>query len=276
MISLNIPDTSKASAIADWVELYVANDRDELSKAALASHIEASSGSEPTESDINSVWQEMEYRLSLYGETPPYEVEGDLIVSTIDWQDIPEYMTCIIFSLEGNAEEPGRGGVLFERITCESIRNYIQGEALIYGHPERLTVRELAYKMNEEFNCEPPLVRNDRDLDVVAWKPFGDRKGSQVVMLVQCAAGHNWKGKMKDLNLDAWCRYIFFGSTPIRGFSIPSIISDRAILSEIYLDAGLLIDRARLYKYLVNETPADNLRDDLNTWCNERLDDILH
>lgn len=276
MITLNIPDTSKASAIADWLELYVANDRDEISKAALASHIEASSASEPSESDINSVWQEMDYRLSLYGDTPPYEVDGDLVVSTIDWQNIPEYMTCLIFTLMGNPDESKRSGTLFERITCESVKNYIQGEALIYGHPAPMTVRELADKMNEEFNCEPPPVRNDRDLDVVAWKPFGDRKGSQLVMLIQCGAGHNWKGKMKDLNIDAWRRYIYFGSTPTRGFSIPSIISDRELLSEIYLDAGLLIDRARLYRYFVNETPADNLRDDLNIWCNERLVDILN
>ncbi len=135
-------------------------------------------------------------------------------------------------------------------------------------------MKELAIELNEKFVSEIPPSRNDRDLDIVAWKPFGDNRSSQIIILIQCAAGHNWPKKRKDLNLKAWMTYIHFSCTPIRGFSLPIILSDSRDLHEKSMDAGLILDRSRIYRNSITGNPSDGLREELKTWCLSRLDEI--
>ncbi len=274
MIISEIPDTQSSYTLADWVELFVTSNQEDISKSRVRSFIEQQSGTDPSDSDIDNIWLELENRQFLYGENPPYTVNRDLIVHNLDWNECPEYLTCLIFSLYGNQSDSVTGGRIFEKISNEAIRNFIGGKSIIFGAPNEITVEELAKELQEKFITEFPSERRDRNLDIVAWKPFGDNRSSQIIILIQCAAGHNWKGKLKELSLDAWTKYIHFACTPIRGFSLPLILSNSSDLFEISIDAGLILDRSRIYRNSLEETPSDNFREELKTWCLSRLEEI--
>jgi len=275
MFRFSIPDPSSKDNIADWVEIFVAFSNGEFSKSELSSYIEESSGSEPDEFLVDSVWQELVFREILYGDKTPFKVDGRTVKSAINWNDHPEYMTCLIFSLVGNSEDSAKSGKLFERITGEAMKNFLHGSAAVFGHPRNIRLEDMCGTMKEKFNCYPPSYRKDRGLDVFAWKPFGDSRASQIVILMQCAAGHNWKTKLTELSIDAWKRYIHFASPPIKGFSIPCIISDASSLEEASFDGGIIIDRVRLYRNIASSQGVNqNLKRELLTWCKRRLKEI--
>ena len=271
----SISDPGNAEVIADWVEFYIAQAEGELSKSGLRSYLEESSGLEPADEQIDSVWLELEARERLYGPHPPYKVQGNVVESIIDWEQYPEYLACLIFAVAGNPVEPLKSGTLFERITNEAVRNFIVGESITVGFPNTMDVEEIARHLHEKYNTEPPWYRQDRNLDVVAWKSFGDGRCSQIIVLIQCAAGHNWPSKKRELNVDAWCNYIQFACKPIKAFSIPVIISDRIRLEDDSTDAGVIIDRARIYRNIVQAIPEDELRRDVQNWCADRLTEML-
>ncbi|MGD1041857.1 MAG: hypothetical protein ABR913_02200 [Sedimentisphaerales bacterium] len=273
--SYSLPDTINRESVADWVEFFVTLTKGGLAKSELSAYMESSSGNEIGDDIIDSVWQELEYREYLYGEDPPFAVEGVIVRSLIDWENLPEYMTCLIFALEGNPKDSLSSGMLFERITEQAVKNFISGKCLRTRSPRKVSVTNIAKAVNERFNYEPPSYRQDRDLDVVAWKDFGDDRSSQVVVLIQCAAGQNWQSKLKDLNLDAWTKYIHFACRPIKGFSIPVIISDKTKLEEHSTDGGIIIDRTRIYRNVIINKPLDNLRKELKVWCKKRIAEMV-
>ena len=278
MFKYDISRFKSTNYVADWVELYITYMEDSLLKAELSSRLESSQGSEPDEDFIDSVWNELETRVARYGiDKSPYKVEGKLVSSIIKWQDIPEYLTCLIFALEGNpnTEIPAAtSGKLFEYISQIAVKNYINGDCVIYGSPDGEKADEMAKKMNEYFIKFPPSQRKDRDLDLCAWKSFGDNRASQIILLIQCAAGQNWKGKLNSLSIKAWSRYIDFAVCPLRGFTLPIIMEDQDLI-EYSSDGGVIFDRTRLYNNIVGFHIDEELRKELITWCNIRLSEIL-
>lgn len=267
----DIPDPNRVETIADWAEFYVMITQSELSKSELRSYVEASSGSEPSDELIDSVLMELETREKLYGVNPPFSIQGSLIQPAFEWKERPEYMTCLIFALEGNPIDPLQSGVLFERIINEAIRNFIGGESIPVGFPNTRKAEDIANSLNEHYVYEPPEYRQDRNLDVVAWKPFSDERASQIVVLIQCAAGRNWTSKKTELNLDAWCKYIHFACKPIKGLAIPIVITDKIRVEEDSTDAGLILDRTRIYRNITKDLTPGELHNDLETWCMGRL-----
>ncbi|MBI4947381.1 MAG: hypothetical protein HY840_13395 [Bacteroidetes bacterium] len=280
MLRYNIPDATSSEVVADWIELYVTYLKDSISKSQIASYIQASEGSDPEDGFIDSVWNVLACRVELYGSNPPIEVQPLSINSLIDWEQYPEYLACLIYALEGNpntsSTSAAKAGKYFERISNEAIKNYIKGNSLIYGFPTEQNIQTIADNfLKEKFNYLPPAYRKDRDLDIIAWKDWEDNRASQIILFIQCAAGSNWKGKIKDLNMRAWEKYIHFAASPIKGFSVPVVISDKEKLHEISTDAGLIIDRPRIYKQTFQYEFKDiDLRPILLNWCKNRIAEI--
>ncbi len=278
MFNYDISSPNDATNVANWIEFYIAHEEESISKADLSSHIEGAIGDEPSEDFIASVWNELEIRQILYGADAPFTVNGRVIEPRIQWRDKPYYMSFLIYSLEGNPNTAETtavdGGKLFEKISREAIENYIGGKAIIYGFPAEQTVQSIAQdELKEKFVYTPPSYRKDRNLDIFAWKPFDDNRSSQVVMLVQCASGFNWKGKLNELNISAWTKYIHFSATPIKGFAAPITVTSAQEIEEHSTDSGVFFDRLRLYR-LLNNLPAD-LHQECTKWCDIRISQML-
>lgn len=276
MPTMQIDNPSSRQYVADWVEFKLCVTGEDLSKSELSSFIEDSSGSEPTNEFIDDVWNELERRVLLYGDQPPFELSPRLVTPSITWEDCPEYLMCIILSIDGNSAEVAKTGKLFERLSCKAVRNYFGGDAVIYGFPQKQSVQDICTQMYERFGFNPSANFKDRGVDIICWKPFGDRRKSQLAAIIQCAAGHNWEKKLLSVPLDAWRQYISWsGSLPLKGFTTPIIIEDNEF-HDVVTDAGLMFDRPRLYRNVHSIADTDlSLKTDLITWCQNRVSNFV-
>lgn len=266
-----IENPNSVSNVADWVEFYVFAMNDSLSKAELLSYIEDSSGSEPEQAFIDDVWLELERRLILYGTIKPYQLDVREILPLINWQDRPEYLTCIILSIDGNSVEAVKTGKLFERLSSKAVSNYFAGKSIIYGHPSKQTIRSIATQMCETFITEPSAYFKDRGVDIICWKPFNDNRKSQITILIQCAAGFNWDTKLLGIPYDSWTQYIHWGSKPLKGFTAPIVVSEKRYHDTV-TDAGIMFDRPRIYQNIHFDYENDkDLITDLINWCEPRV-----
>ena len=180
MINFDIPDATNISCVADWIEFLIAYEHTSISKSAVASKIEGAMGEEPNDTFLTSLWDELEVRMILYGDQPPFICNKMEVISNINWTANPEYLMCLILALTGNSFDPTPSGKLFERISMEAAKHYINGSAIIFGHPKLLSILEICRLTNERFKSELPSNYKDRGLDVVAWKPFDDNRGNQI------------------------------------------------------------------------------------------------
>lgn len=276
MPSKLMDNPNSINSVADWVEFYIYATEDSLSKAELSSHIEDSSGSEPDQTFIDDIWLELDRRYFLYGDNPPFEVEYREIKPLLDWKTVPEYLTCLILSLDGNSVDSVSTGKLFERLSSKAISRYFNGNSIIYGHPSKQTVKDIAKKMYETFIQEPTPSFKDRGVDIICWKPFGDSRKSQITALIQCAAGFNWDKKLLGIPYRAWLNYIQWGSDPIKGFTAPIVINEKRY-DDVVTDAGLMFDRPRLYRNIQYVFSDDeDLTDELIAWCQPKVNSFVN
>jgi hypothetical protein len=183
---------------------------------------------------------------------------------------------CLFFSYSGGAVNIN-GTKLFERLSQQVLKSYLCGEAKVLGFPNNgnLTTQlnELAEKLYESRgNRDPDPHDKDSGVDVVGWKPFHDEKNSQLIVLMQCAAGWNWRTK-KQVPLPTWAQYIHWNfTTTIQSISIAEIIELKK-WQKITDEYGLVFDRARIVRCLYSTTFVieSGLRDEIIAWCQEKL-----
>lgn len=271
MYEFSISDPESFSYVADWAELYIATNKCSLSKSEVQSSVELSQGYEPSDTFIDSIWNELERRQYLYGETPPFFIEDRSINFNIEWEDKFEYLMCLILSVFGNSQDSLATGKLFERISNEAIKNYlVNAETIIYGFPQKQKLQDIVTKMCERFQFAPPTKFNDRGVDIIAWKSFKDKRSSQIIILFQCASGNNWRSKTCEISMCAWRNYACWGAYLMKGFCVPKVIkiSD---FDETSYDAGILLDRPRICKNTFNIQIDAGLKQKMREWCNKKL-----
>lgn len=280
-----LQDTESATGMADWIELELAAGEPSLSKAKVSSIINAVGGDEPTEAFLSSVWRNLEERQERYSKEL-FECHGDIVDRIVGKPAPPEYVACLLFSLYGVADEHRTDPKIFERLAAEAIKNYVQGKVFVFGWPVlpdvqadiRLRVQGLAIEARENFAENPGAQYKDRGVDVVAWKPFeehsgGKHRSGQLVILVQCAAGANWKGKTGQLPYRSWIQYIHWACDPLTGFAVPRIIP-REQWHDISRDAqGILFDRIRIVNSLPNGIQDGGLRAEIEAWVTQEIED---
>ena len=273
----DLPDPDSMHTVADWVELEIASGEASMARSKLVSITDGD------ESFVSGVWRELERRQVRYT-TPIFHVGNDEVTKT-DALVLPEYVACLLYSLYGVSEEHRTDPKLFERMTAEAVKNYIQGEAFIFGWPVMdgqdanigLRVKAVASQTREKFVERPAGRYKDRGVDIIAWKPFDDHRNneyrtSQLVILSQCAAGADWRGKTGQLPYRSWLRYIHWACNPVTSFAVPRVIPDD-LWHDISEEAGILFDRIRLVNLLPNGVTNPELRAAIETWIAEEIQD---
>ena len=267
-----IPNPDSAFSVADWVELAVATTEQILSKTRISRLIEQQTGVEPEEAFLSDVWRELSVREKLYVQQP-FKVDSLSVEICADFSAKIPYMTCLLMSLLGVGRTRRKTAKLFERMTAVAVKKYLCGDAVVFGWPVEAggrssikdRVRELAGRLNERF-AEPPRAEyKDRGVDVVGWKPFGEPRSNQIVVLLQCAAGQDWRYKTTELPIGSWEQYIRWAHNPITAFAVPCIISD-ALWHDVSREAGILFDRVRIINLISHETLDNSLEKELARW----------
>lgn len=278
-----LPDTTDYTLLADWVELQLTIEDGPISRSALTSRIEMLTGGSP-ELLVGEVWSELGRRARAYS-PERIRVDGDLVYPPVSCAITPAYVACLLFSLYGFDREHRTDPKLFERLVAEALARYLGGEVFIFGWPVmvdqptdiRERIRELASRICERFVEEPASRYKDRGVDVVGWSPFPERipdnhRGSQVVVLTQCATGANWEMKTTEMPFDSWMDYVHWKSRPIRSFAVPKVIpQDR--WHDISKEGGLLFDRIRIVNLIADDMSDSSLAAELTDWTNEQTEE---
>lgn len=271
---IELPDIYSIDRIADWAELYIILYHKPLSKSEMIDLIEAE------EEDIDSTINELKNRFYLYGDASPFVVDGKSIRPKVKWEDEPELTMCLIFSLRGVEKKKGEddGTKLFERLSREAVKSYLSGEAEVIGFPNAGRLREQMQRLSmqtcEEIGHRCPRPQDkDKGVDIVAWKPHGDGRPNQIVLLLQCGAGANFSQK-KAISIVAWREFMHWSAEPIPGIMIPQIVSKEDWI-DTRDDYYLIFDRVRIYKAIYNKSLSDpGLRGQILAWCKSRIKQI--
>jgi hypothetical protein len=274
-----LPYTTDYTLLADWVELQLTIEESHMSRSALSRRIEMLTG-DFSEHLAGEVWAELERRAHAYS-PERIRVVDDLVYPPQSNAITPTYVACLLFSLYGFDREHRTDPKLFERLVGEALARYLGGEVFIFGWPVmsgqsadiRQRIRELASRICEHFIEEPASTYKDRGVDVIGWRPFPEKvpdnhRGSQVVVLTQCATGANWEDKTTELPLEAWMDYLHWKSRPIKSFAVPKVIPQNR-WHDISKEGGLLFDRIRIVNLIADNLSDPCLLTELTDWTNE-------
>jgi hypothetical protein len=222
----------------------------------------------------------LEDRASFVGDHYPFRVEADLVsLKGSSWQEHPSYSFMLALSARFMYGLPGdfqTGARLFERLVRVAMAEYIHGEAEHFGWPrdggegERsfaqvlpLVLRRLGERMAVKPDDIPDKIK-DNEVDVIAWRPPGDRRRGQLIVMCQCAIGADWNNK--GIRLDKWEPFVGFAVRPVAAAAfpfIPASIEEFGDFDYEYLSksAGLWFDRLRLTRLITDSDLDENLRD---------------
>ncbi|MBD2548543.1 hypothetical protein H6G65_02885 [Microcystis elabens FACHB-917] len=134
-------------------------------------------------------------------------------------------------------------------------RSFVFGTAVAGGFSDK--VNRLCDELGEGVRYESidpaPTHANDDKLDAVAWIPFTDSRGDQLVVFCQCKTGSNWRDLTTQLQpstfIQRWTSARKFLYDPLRAFCI-SEAPNPSRWNGLAVYAGLLFDRLRIIDFL--------------------------
>ena len=251
----------------EWLELNLLKTNNPISKALIS---DLAPGIE--EEEIDSWLNEIKDRADKY-KKPFYSVKSNRIIPLISWSEIPEYYLCVYYSFSG-ASDGTNGTKLFENISAQALKNFLNGEVYALGFPEgkglNTFLNEISKMCNETRGLQANGSYKDDGVDVIGYKLFDDNRSANLYVLLQCAAGIHWKTKKK-IELNRWTNYIIWYPE-----SIISSISTVDYVSQKEWDKqastfGMLLDRVRIYNSLYDKPVLDTLRNDVLYWCKSNM-----
>lgn len=269
--------TSDIARLADWVELTaVKADDGDASAGDLerALNIQATGDQSDT---LAQVFDEIRLRQKAAADAYPFESTGTVVAIRNPFTANPvPYLFCLMLSYFGWKKTKGAKHdpwLLFERLSCIAARRYVDGKALLFGTSARhgrgakgvfrSQVDELAAELQEgEGYKQLSGVRiQDGKLDLVAWKPFPDRRGSQLLLFGQCAAGANWDGsKLSELQPREgfWDNWLIDApvSPLIRSYFVPHRTPDTGYWKHHARLGGIFFDRCRVALHSASDSTA--------------------
>ncbi len=157
----------------------------------------------------------------------------------------------------------GEMTALFERLTTVAIQALMGSEsrALRFGwpsengRPERFSdaidwlANQMGIRSGTAFRS--PL-RKDGGVDVVAWRPFPDKRSGFPVALVQCTVQRDIVPKSRDIDVRNWAGWLALDLEPATFLAFPGTVAKTEDWNEIALRT-LVLDRIRITGLLNNE-----------------------
>jgi hypothetical protein len=284
--------TTDVARLADWLELTAIEADDGDSSAG---DLERALNIQTTGNlgDILAqVFDEIHLRQRAAADAYPFEVKGTVVSLRDSFPANPvPYLFCLVLSYYGWKKKGNSRfdpWLLFEHLSCVAARDYVGGDAILFGTSSRkgvgakgvfrAQVDSLAAELNEgESYKQLKGVRiQDGKLDLVAWKPFPDRRGSQLMLFGQCAAGANWDGaKLSELQpregfWDNWLSDAPI-SPLIRSYFVPHRTPEVGYWKHNARLGGIFFDRCRvaLHSAADSSSAAVAVFKDLRRSCKE-------
>lgn len=256
----------KSGREIEWLELNLLKNKSALSKSTICSL----SGEE--ENIVDEWISILELRTHLY-KKPIYSISNNKITPNYSWLEIPEYFLCLYYSFYGANDYSGGTG-LFEKISAEALKNFLNGEVFTLGFPANknfnTNLDEIAKLCFEDRIMPAHSSYKDDGVDVLGYKSFNDNRSSNLYILLQCAAGKHW-GAKKPINMNNWGLYIrWYRENVIQSISTVEYV-ENDIWNKRTSTFGMLMDRLRIYNFLYDKPVDSNLRSEVKVWCSEKI-----
>ena len=257
-----LPSSEEGTDLADWLEASCLFIDGSLSYSQIGLALQAE---ELAETIIEDITSEINRRGQL-AKSYPLATQGTRFFVKRKWDRSVAYSFQLLLTflwesgLSSNSKLWPRLSKQFERLSELAVQEYLHGLSLNIGSPRiapiprgfadcvdhiSKTAREHPVRL-EHLAYSVPRTK-DRGADVVAWIPFEDSTPGQVVLLVNCAGGKNWKKKLHELDLKYWHKIVDWHVSPLQGFSIPFVFQrDEKTWRGLSTDVGIVFDRMRI------------------------------
>lgn len=276
--------------LADWVEASVLVSDGSVSKAEVMEELRASglvgfpgesfgedadefgTGADESPDDslervADDVLAECRQRQTQLGDGYPFAVSTDLL--SIRPEAEPDSYAFLLVSdlghhfseLKDSLTPDTHSGMLMEKVVEAATRG-IFGRSQRFGWPReqewptgiKARVKRLAKELEvpvDSLKRKVVPADNDRTLDVVAIMSVNDTHEASLIVLIQCAAGQNWKSKLGDPSVSAWDNLLQWQSPIIRAVALPWRLGGRRsdwTYGRIYSmsNHAMVLDRPRL------------------------------
>jgi hypothetical protein len=269
--------------MADWLELraLVAADRSvsvaDLRRALMAvggdDGIATGKRATGTEDEIlaQNALAECKGREIACGAGYPFTINGSLITrkSKVRLRKAWPYIFCLLLSLKGanRGDAEDSPTALFEEIAEIAARTYISGVSVKFGFPRRVmpagfadAVDMMCKTVGEGRGCKRrPSAQTAKDarLDIVAWRPFPDKRPAQLLLFGQCAAGGNWTEKLAEMQPRGFTDIYWIDPPfvePVKAFFTPFSLP-QAGWEETSKQCGILFERCRITHFSSESRP---------------------
>lgn len=259
---------SDNAIVCDWIEASVLFDDGSLSKPEIVdalTDLEIYSDSDFAFEYAESLFNELDSRRKGMTASYPFRRQGNTFEARGTWNNFPEYSFCLLVSLlphykswrDEFGPDYGQQGDLFEAITAFRLEKILpEWDVRRYGwtrdntNPLSDLLPDIAGLLCERCGDHEYWAgkqANDAGLDVLCVRTFPDQRVGFFSLLVQCASGAEWRGKLRDPNLNKWIKYIDFACKPYKAVSIPYALENVKYRQRVNESQGLLFDRLRLF-----------------------------
>lgn len=249
--------------IADWIELNALSQSDNASGFdKLRSVVSEELGIPQQRVDV--AINLLKRRHEILGMVYPFEIKTVGMVRRQEWSTLPySYLLRISsgtdhpFSLTSSGYSDR--DTKFEKLVVFAMQSLLGSgsKALRFGFPSEdrpvefpKAIEWLSKRMgiNSGEAYRPPR-RKDGGVDVVAWRPFRDRRNGFPVYLVQVTCERNYSHKIYDVDLRLWSGWLNLDADPVSVLAVPTTISPGEEWNEIS-SRVVVLERTRICELL--------------------------
>ena len=249
--------------IADWLELNSLSQNDNaIGFDKLRSLASEELDLPPQRIDV--AFNVLKRRSEILQESYPFDIKSVGMVRHQNWNELPYTFLLRIssgidhpFSLS-SAENIDRIES-FEHLVVYALQNLlgINSKALRFGFPSEdrpvefpKAIEWLSERMGiKAGQAYRPPRRKDGGVDVVAWRPFRDRRNGFPVYLVQVTCERNYSHQVFDIDLRLWSGWLNLDTDPVSVLAVPTTISIGEEWNEISTRV-VVLERIRICELL--------------------------
>jgi hypothetical protein len=240
---------------------------------------------------VEELWQELIARSQILENSYPFSVTTDTIALRLEsWSDNLCYITLLLadiwraYDLDYLARPPFPR--LFEKLVEASGVGLFRGTSVRFGVPKGddwpTSIEDRVGRLGDLLRLETENLAGklgandgDRGLDVASRLALGDDGPATIVVLTQCATGLHWKRKTGEPSIAEWRDIFRWNAKLVRAVAVPWRLSARERIEEFRrFDEAMIVDRFRLLAGLPDQHLAAAARDELTSWCRERLAEL--
>jgi hypothetical protein len=283
---LDVPDLDEVSSLTDWFELaFLVSGATSKTHAQLRDTLTAAVAASAEEVELagNLVFKEVKRRRHICGSRYPFVVEEKTVLydGDADGEFYKFLLLVVVSPLLRNEKRHDEVDQLFDDLVLDAIKGYLgEGSTAVRfgwpasgGRPKKFetAIAWLTAQMNLQPGVGATLPQSkDGGVDVVAWKPFNDRKAAYVVILAQCTIRTNWLPKAKDIIDMVWLAWLDTGRPVVIALAIPFIIPPQFDRWDMLRrTAGVVFDRLRICQYLATSSSTNHAA--MVTWANSEM-----